>query len=92
MNSKPFSWNSSDFAKGIVTAVYAGAALGVFAVLQGVFGAPGFDVFTLDWAAVGRNAINAAIVGAEAGFSGYMIKNFFSDRDGKALTPMGAIG
>ena len=90
--SKPFALNSKDFIKGIVTAVYAGAALGAFAVLQGIFGAPGFDLFTLDWGVVMHNAVNAAAVGAEAGFSGYVIKNFFSDQDGKALTPMGSIG
>ena len=87
-----FKLNLGDFGKGVVTAVYAGAALAILSVLQGVFGAPGFDVFSVDWVAAGHAALNAAIVGAQAGFTGYIIKNFFSDEEGKAVTPLGRIG
>lgn len=89
MNSGIFRLNGSDLVKGGVTAVCAGAVLAVLSVLSAVFGAPDFDVFLIDWALVGRQALNAAIVGAQGGFSGYIVKNFLSDKDGKVL---GAIG
>lgn len=84
-----FSINVNDVVKGGVTAVLAGLALAVFSVLNGVFQAPGFDVFSVNWVAVGHAAVNAAIVGAQAGFSGYVMKNYLSDSQGKVLGKMG---
>lgn len=73
---------SSDFIKGLLTAVVAGAAVAVGTVINSTFSAPGFDVFSVDWGAVAHSAINTAIIGAEAGFSGYLVKNLFTDENG----------
>lgn len=89
MKSPIFSINLKDVGKGLATAVFAGAALAVFAVLQGVFNSPGFDLFSIDWISVAHSALNAAVIGAEGGFTGYIMKNFFSDQDGKVFGKIG---
>ncbi len=81
--SKIFRLNISDLLRGLVSAVLGGAALSVLAVLQGVFGAADFSVLSVDWSAVGVHALNAAVIGAEGAFTGYLAKNLFSDDEGK---------
>ncbi len=81
-SSKIFRLNLSDLWKGLVSAVLGGAVLAGLAVVQGVFSAPDFNVLTVDWAGVGIHALNAAIVGAEGAFTGYLAKNLFSDSKG----------
>lgn len=87
--SKLFRLNWADLSKGFVTAALAGAGLAVVQVLSAVLGAPGFDVFALNWTSLVHDMVNAAIIGAQAGFIGYITKNFLSDKDGAVLGKFG---
>lgn len=71
------SWN--EVIRGLASACMAGAAMAVLSVLQNVFGAEHLDVFAIDWAGVLRSIVNAAVTGAESGFTGYIGVKFFSD-------------
>lgn len=83
MNTSPlFNLTKNDFLKGAFTAVVAGIVVAVGTVLHGVFTAPGFDVFSIDWASLGRDMVNAAVIGGEGAFSGYLLKNFLSNENG----------
>ena len=84
-----FALNGGDFVKGLVTAVLGGVIISVGGVLHGVFLAPGFDVFAVDWTLVLHNTINAAVIGAMGSFGGYITKNFFSNDEGKVLGKIG---
>lgn len=91
MNSGLYSLNKGDFIRGLITAVFAGVAVAIGSVLNGVFTADGFDVFSVDWGMVGKNMVNAAVIGAQGGFAGYIAKNFLSDNKGALLgTTIGA--
>lgn len=63
-----------DFVRG--AAVAAGTS--VVALLIGIVG-PHFDIFTVDWAAVGHSMVNAAFYG----FVGYVGKRLMTDESGK---------
>lgn len=80
--SSLYRLGSSDFIKGLFTAVVAGAIVAAGTVINSTFSAPGFDVFSVDWGSVGHAVVNNAIIGAEGGFSAYLIKNFFTDANG----------
>lgn len=83
MNNSPlYSWTKSDFIKGAITAVVSGVVVAVATVVHGVFGAPGFDVFSIDWVGLGHDIVNVALIGAEGAFSGYMLKNLFTNENG----------
>lgn len=69
--------NSKDFIKGAVTAVFAAVVLAVYNII----GAPGFDLFTVDWSAVFQVSVNAAV----AAFIGYIGKQLLTDEDGKLM-------
>lgn len=84
-----YKLGSSDFIKGAITAIAAGAVVAIGTLLHGVFGAPNFDVFSIDWVSLGHDMINATVIGAEGGFSGYIVKNFFSDQNGAVLGKWG---
>lgn len=84
-----FNLNLSDVLRGLISAVIGGALMAVFAIGGAVFGAPDFNAFTLDWAQVGMDMVNAAIVGAQGAFMGYLGKNFLSDKEGKLLGRLG---
>lgn len=75
MFSKIFTLRDGDVFRGLVTAIFASA----FVVMYGVVMQAGFDVFTADWAEIGRNVINAAF----ASFFGYLGKNFITDNQGR---------
>lgn len=79
-----YSLNLQDLGRGLVTAVAGGVALAVLAVLGNVFGA-GFDAWSVDWVKVFHDVINAAVMGAEGGFVGYLSKNFFTASNGKVF-------
>ncbi len=68
-----------DTAKGLVSAVFAGAAMAVIGVFQGVFNVDTFDLWSIDWVAVAKQAANAGVLGAQGGFTGYIGTKFFSD-------------
>lgn len=79
--SEMFKLNVGDLSKGLVTAVFAG----VIVALAGAVQAPGFDLFSADWASIGKVAFNAGFVTLVA----YLGKNFLSTADGKVLGRIG---
>lgn len=87
--SELFSLSQNDFIKGAVVALLGGLVCGALTVLHGVISAPGFDLFQIDWGMLGQSVVNAGIVGGEAGFSGYIAKNFLSDSNGALLGVVG---
>lgn len=72
-----FTLNPGDIVRGVAVAVLSGAFLAVVAIV----GAHDFDVFTADWLAIGRTAVN----GGFGAFVGYILKNFFTASNGKIL-------
>jgi hypothetical protein len=80
MNSKPFSLNSSDFAKGGVVVVIAA----VLAGLQQMLTAHGLDFQNYDWGWIANCAVIAIVA--------YLTKNFSSNEAGQVMTPVGRIG
>lgn len=75
--NRMFTINLSDLFRAIVVAVLGGALIAII----GIIGSSGFDVFSADWAAIGKLAVN----GAFGGFVGYLTKNFLTDSSGKVL-------
>lgn len=63
-----------DIIKGLVVAILTGA----FVSVVGLF-TQTFDVFTADWVAIGKQAVN----GGFYAFVGYIIKNFITADNGK---------
>lgn len=88
MTTGMYQLNAKDLLKGVISAVIGGAVLASLSVLSSVFGV-GFDLFTVDWAEVFRNVINAVVVGAMGGFSGFIGHTFFSDQQGKLFGKIG---
>lgn len=83
MNTSPLGrLTQNDFVRGAVTALAGGALLAVGTILHGLITAPGFDVFMLDWGGLLHDTINAAIIGAEGGFGGYILKNLMTNQEG----------
>jgi uncharacterized PurR-regulated membrane protein YhhQ (DUF165 family) len=70
-----FTLRDGDVTRGLITAIIAS----IFVVLYGAVMQTGFDVFTADWAEIGRNVVNAAV----ASFFGYIGKNFLTDSKGR---------
>lgn len=89
MTSGMFTLNKADLVKGLATAVAGGVLLAVGTVVHGVISTTGFNVFAVDWTQVFQDTVNAAIIGGEAGFAGYIAKNFFSDSNGAVLGKFG---
>ena len=85
MNSEMFKLNLRDVGKGLISAVIGAVVVSVFGVIQGVFSAPGLDVFSIDWATLGHQIVNTAVTAAQAAFVGYIGKNFLSTEDGKFM-------
>lgn len=83
MNNSPlYKLGQADFIKGFAAAVLGGAVAGVATVLHATFTAAGFDLLSTDWAGLGHTMLNAAFIGAEGAFGGYILKNLFSDENG----------
>ncbi len=72
-----YSINTNDVLKGLVVAGLTGSFLAVL----GTVGAQNFDVFSADWVAIGKLAVN----GAFGALIGYLVKNFFTDSNGKLM-------
>lgn len=70
-----FKLNSSDFLRGLVMAVLGGFMLPVLAAIQ----TPDFSIMTVAWSQVFVLAANGAV----ASFGAYLLKNLFSDSQGK---------
>lgn len=73
--SEMFILNKGDYVRGAVTAAFAGS----FVAVGGVVLQTGFDAFSANWAEIGMLAVNAGF----ASFFGYLMKNFFTDENGK---------
>jgi uncharacterized membrane protein YvlD (DUF360 family) len=67
--SNKYTLNWYDIVKGIQMFVIAS----LVTTIAGFVMQPGFDVFTANWAEIGRTAVNAAVVSTVS----YLIKNFF---------------
>lgn len=81
INSDFLKLDTKDIAKGVVSAVLAGFFLPIVVALQ----TPDFSIFHANWAAL----FDVAIKGAETGFATYLLKNLFSDSEGKFLGKIG---
>lgn len=77
MQSNLFNLNGADFRKGLIMAVLSGFALPILALIQ----SPSFSFSNVDW----HGVIVLAINGAAVGFGSYIMKNLFSDSQGKVL-------
>jgi len=69
-----FTLNWNDVLRGLVVAILTGA----FVSVMGLFDSS-FDVFTADWIAIFKQAVN----GGFYAFVGYIIKNFITSTDGR---------
>lgn len=85
MRSDLFTLHLNDFWKGLVVAVFGAIGASLVVVLSNIINQPGFDVFLVHWTQVGRDALNMSIVAGWGGFTGYIGKNFFSDKEGNFL-------
>lgn len=81
INSEFLRLDTKDIAKGLVSAVLAGFLLPIVVALQ----TPDFSIFHADWAGL----LNVALKGAETGFATYLLKNLFSNSEGKFLGKIG---
>ncbi len=74
-----------DWVRGLAMAILSPVAVAIFAVLGAVVNAPGFDVFLVDWLALGRSLINILIVTSYGAGSGYILKNLLTDHNDNLL-------
>lgn len=81
MNSNLLNLSWGDAGKALVMSVLGGFMLPLLAAVQ----TPGFNFQTADWNGILVLAINGAIAAAAA----YLMKNLFSDSDGKFLGKVG---
>jgi hypothetical protein len=76
-----FTLSLGDVWRGLVMAVLGPVAVAILGVLGAVILAPHFDVFAVDWVATLKSLTNAFIISAYSGFSGYILKNFLTDKN-----------
>lgn len=74
--------SDGDFIRGALLALLGGVVVAVGTVLHGVITEPGFNVFMIEWGILLANLINNAIIGAEAAFTSYIIKNLMTNENG----------
>lgn len=79
MRSKFMSLGKSDFAKGLQMFVGSAVIGAVYIKMQ----EGGFSVFTTDWVALGKQVVDLSVVSTVT----YLVKNLFTNRDGKILKP-----
>jgi hypothetical protein len=92
MNNSPlYRLGDADFIKGAFMAAIAGVVVSVGTVMHGVITEPGFNVFLIEWGGLLGTMINNAVIGAEAAFSSYIIKNLLSDQNGAILGRWGGV-
>lgn len=81
MNSNIFRLDWKDVAKGAIMALLGGVALPVLAAIQ----TPGFDIFQANWNSILVLAANGGV----AAFAAYILKNLFSDDQGRVFGKIG---
>ena len=85
MKNGLFQISIGDVWRGLIMAIMAPLAVSIFAVVGAIINAPGFDVFSVDWALVGRNLANVIVVTSYGAASGYILKNLLTDNQGNVL-------
>lgn len=76
-----FSLNLKDVAKSLVTAFFTGVVVSI----AGVVSTSGFDVFAAPWVSIFHVSLSAGVATA----LGYLIKNYFSNAQGKVFGKIG---
>ena len=79
--SNIYSINLKDLSKGLVIAILGGFILPLLAAVQ----TPGFDILTANWSVI----LSLGVNGGFAAFSGYILKQFFSDKNGLVFGKIG---
>jgi len=72
-----FTLEQKDFAKGLITAIFASALAVLFSLVQ----QPDFSLFSADWGQVFANVLNVCSIT----FISYLAKNFLTDSQGNLL-------
>ena len=85
MTSNLWNVNLQDVVRGLGNAITGAFVFAALQVLSGVFGAPDFNLFNVDWAGTGMAALNAGITAAYTVFVSYLAGKFAQDKDGKFL-------
>ncbi len=79
-----FKLSFGDFGRGVIVAVLSPVFIAITAVLSTII-VSGFDVFSVDWASLGKSLINVSIISGYGGLVGYLGKNFLTGDSGKFL-------
>lgn len=77
MKNGLFTFDMNSWIKGIALAIITS----IIVLLARVVLVDHFDVFTVDWVSVGKDALNTSIVA----FVAYIVKNFISTDRGSVL-------
>lgn len=77
-----FKLSLRDVGLGLIVATAAPLFLALTAILGAVINAPGFDAWSVDYGALFHSLVNSAIVSSYGGFTGYIVKNFFTSGQG----------
>lgn len=73
----------TDFARGLAVAVGGAVLVSAMTIVGGIINTQGFDLWLVDWGSVWHMVANTSVVSGFGAFSGYIIKNLFSDASGK---------
>lgn len=82
MNGGIFKLGQNDLVKGLFTAVFGAVLTSVLVVLGGIINTQGFDLWLVDWGTVWHMVANVSVVSGFGAFTGYIFKNFVSDKNG----------
>ena len=72
----------NEIVKSLVSAVFAAALIGFWGVLNGVVGAPDFNLLAVDWPTTLSAALNAAWIAGYSAFTGAIANYFTRDKNG----------
>lgn len=85
MTSDLWKLNLQDFVRGAGNAVVGAFLFAGLQVMQGVFGAPDFNVLAVDWGATLLLAFNSGVTAAYTVFLSYVAAKFTQNKDGEFL-------
>lgn len=77
-----FKISLGDVGRGLIVAIAAPLFVTVSAVLGAVINAPGFDAWAVDYHMLFHSLVNTSVVASYGGFTGYIVKNFFTSSQG----------